>query len=61
MNKEMWDIFFEKIPWPDFLSPKTEFRVGWGRICIITPYRAMTDYVRGFLYARYHISKGIAK
>lgn len=25
MNKEMWDIFFEKVLWTDFLSPKAEF------------------------------------
>lgn len=52
MNKEMWDIFFEKALWPDFLSPKAGLRVDWGRICIITPYRAVTNYIQGSLYER---------
>lgn len=52
MNKEMWDIFLEKVLRPDFLSPKVEFIVEWGRIYIITPYRAVTNYIQGSLYER---------
>lgn len=36
--------------WHDFLAPKAEFRVDWDKICIITPYRAMTNYIQEYLH-----------
>ncbi|KAK7740240.1 hypothetical protein SLS63_001440 [Diaporthe eres] len=45
VNKCMWKNFFEKVLWPDFLSPKSPHIIDWARLCILTPYRAMTNYI----------------
>lgn len=50
VNKGMWKIFFERVLWPDFLSRGAGFHVDWDRLCILTPYRAMTNYIPDFLY-----------
>lgn len=47
-NVEMWLM----VLWPDFLSPTTEFHVDWARLCILTPYRATTNYIQDFLHER---------
>lgn len=52
VNKEMWNTFFDKVLWPDFMSPTSAHRVDWGRLCILTPYRAMTSYIQDFLHER---------
>lgn len=52
INKEMWQTFFDNVLWPDFLSPTSAHRVDWGRLCILTPYRAMTSYIQDFLHER---------
>ncbi|KAL2290234.1 hypothetical protein FJTKL_00700 [Diaporthe vaccinii] len=50
VNRGMWKIFFERVLWPDFLSRGAGFHVDWDRLCILTPYRAMTNYIPDFLY-----------
>lgn len=48
INKEMWERFFGVL-WHD-LAPNSGFRVPWDKICIITPYRAMTNYIQEYLH-----------
>lgn len=45
INVDMWEKFFCLL-WYDFLRPGAEFHVDWNRLCIITPYRAMTNYIK---------------
>lgn len=52
INKAMWKIFFDKVLWPDFLSPGAPFHVDWNKLCILTPYRAMTNHIQDFLHER---------
>lgn len=48
MNTGMWDSFFP-VMWQYFLDDRSQYHVAWDRVCIITPYRAMTAYIQDFL------------
>lgn len=48
INADMWDSFFPVL-WQNFLDDKSQFHVAWNRVCIITPYRAMTAHIQDFL------------
>lgn len=54
INEEMWKTFFDKVLWPDFLSPTLQHRVDWGRLCILNPRLSRDDepYPRVPLQAR---------
>lgn len=51
INTDMWDSFFSVL-WQYFLDNKSRFHVAWDRVCIITPYRAMTAHIQDFLQER---------
>ncbi|KAG8164460.1 hypothetical protein KVR01_006378 [Diaporthe batatas] len=51
INPEMWEQFFSVL-WYDLLRPNAEFRIEWNRLCIITPYRATTNYIKDYLRRR---------
>lgn len=44
----MWDILFP-VTWQYFLDDKSQHHIAWDRVCIITPYRAMTAHIQDFL------------
>lgn len=48
INTDMWDSLLPVL-WQYFHDNMSQFHVAWDRVCIITPYRAMTAHTQDFI------------